>query len=225
PGARRADALVAVAETFLAHGVTQAPVADRHQVVVHVDAVTLADAADGDRCHVQDGPGLAAATVRRLTCDSSLVASIHDPQGRPLDVARKTRAIPPALRRALSSRDGGCRFPGCTTRRRVDGHHIRHWADGGPTSLDNLVLLCRFHHRLVHEGGYRLRRSADTLTFARPDGQPLPTTPPVTQGDLDHLVELHTLLDLDITASTIEPHWQGEHLDLDAVLTSLQPVA
>ena len=87
-----------------------------------------------------------------MTCDSSMVTIVEDERGEPLDVGRKTRAIPPALRRALASRDKGCRFPGCTHTRYVDGHHVKHWADGGETRLSNLVTLCRFHHRAVHEG-------------------------------------------------------------------------
>jgi hypothetical protein len=75
------------------------------------------------------------------------------------------------MQRALRSRDQGCRFPGCNHERFVDAHHIRHWANGGETSLDNLVLLCRHHHRLVHEGGFGVKRSADgVLRFTRPDG-------------------------------------------------------
>jgi len=82
--------------------------------------------------------------------------------------------------RALDARDQGCRFPGCGSRRWVDAHHIHHWASGGRTSLDNLVLLCRHHHRLVHEGGYSVRRTAaGELEFRRPDGRVIPVSPPV----------------------------------------------
>ncbi|MDP9020155.1 MAG: HNH endonuclease [Actinomycetota bacterium] len=86
---------------------------------------------------------------------------VEDERGTPLDVGRKTRSIPPAIRRALQVRDRGCRFPGCTNRRFVDGHHIRHWAAGGETSLANLTLLCRRHHRAVHEGGYSVEATCD----------------------------------------------------------------
>jgi 5-methylcytosine-specific restriction endonuclease McrA len=91
------------------------------------------------------------ATSQRLACDASLVHMRHDADGV-LDVGRKTRTIPLSIRRALTARDAGCRFPGCTSRR-CDAHHLTHWADGGATSVDNLVLLCRRHHRAVHEGG------------------------------------------------------------------------
>ncbi len=101
----------------------------------------------------------------------TLVYITEDAAGDPLDIGRKTRAVSPAMQRALRSRDGGCRFPGCTHDRFVDAHHIRHWADGGETSFDNLALLCR-HHRLVHEGGFGVERIANgALRFTRPDGQ------------------------------------------------------
>ena len=107
------------------------------------------------RSELEDGTRLSAETSRRLSCDASVVRLGEGPDGSLLDVGRKTRTIPPALRRALESRDRGCRFPGCGLRF-TDAHHVRQWADGGATKLDNLVLLCRFHHRLVHEEGYTL---------------------------------------------------------------------
>ena len=92
-----------------------------------------------------------AETSRRTTCDCSIIGMIESEQGEPLSIGRKTRAIPPAMRRALRARDKGCRFPGCTNTHFIDGHHVRHWADGGETRLDNLLQLCRHHHRLVHD--------------------------------------------------------------------------
>jgi len=168
---RRADALTTLAETTLRHGPTTLSMAERYQVVVHVTAETLAADDDG-RCELENGQVLALDTARRIACDSSLLRITEDDAGNPLDIGRKTRAVPPALRRALQARDGGCRFPGCSHRRFVDAHHIRHWADGGDTSIDNLVLLCRHHHRLVHEGGFGLERTADgRLHFSRANGR------------------------------------------------------
>ena len=116
-------------------------------------------------------------TSQRLACDASLVRMRHDVDGAVLDVGRKTRTIPPSIRRALAARETGCRFPGCTSRR-CDAHHIAHWADGGATSLDNLVLLCRRHHRAVHEGGFAVIAGLDgALAFLRPDGAPLQVVP------------------------------------------------
>ena len=124
-GARRADALTLMAESFLQHGPATST-ADRYQVVVHVDAATLKNREDG-RCEIEHGPSITVDTARQITCDSSLVRLVENDDGEPLDVGRKTRSIPPALRRALSARDTGCRFPGCTFHRYVDAHHIEHW--------------------------------------------------------------------------------------------------
>ena len=99
--------------------------------------------------------------ARRLSCDASVVAVVENDNGEPLSVGRKTRIIPPALRRALNTRDEGCRFPGCTYHRYVDAHHVRHWADGGETKLSNLITLCRAHHRMVHKGEIKIEKSAD----------------------------------------------------------------
>ena len=131
----------------------------------------------------------------------------HDADGAVLDVRRKTRTIPPSIRRALAVRDTSCRFPGCTSRR-CDAHHVEHWSDGGATSLDNLVLLCRRHHRAVHEGGFGVMRRRDgVLTFLRPDGaslQAAPAAPPCLPA-LD-----------DVTAHVIgkPPTWDGTRFDL-----------
>ena len=162
---RRADALGLLAERAMSAGfggaddVEEAPIsgtrAERYQVMLHVDVETLDAEAEPGRSELSDGTRVSAETSRRLACDSGLVRVDHAPDGSVLDVGRRTRTIPPALRRALEVRDRGCRFPGCDSRF-TDGHHVRHWADGGETSLSNCVLLCRFHHRLVHEGGWQV---------------------------------------------------------------------
>ncbi|MCP5092529.1 MAG: DUF222 domain-containing protein, partial [Gammaproteobacteria bacterium] len=103
---------------------------------ISMTAETLADDDSDGRCELDDGQRLAPDTVRRIACDGSLLHITEDIAGNPLDIGRKTRAVPPALRRALQARDAGCRFPGCGHRRFVDAHHIEHWADGGKTSID-----------------------------------------------------------------------------------------
>ena len=108
------------------------------------------------RSELEDGTRVSGETSQRLSCDAGLVRVRHASDGSLLDVGRRTRTIPPALRRALDVRDGGCRFPGCGSRF-TEGHHITHWADGGETSLGNCLLLCRHHHRLVHEGGWKVK--------------------------------------------------------------------
>jgi len=154
--ARRADALAEVAEIYMNSEPVPNATGDRYQVVVHVSAETSAECP-----HIEDGPHVSAETSRRIGCDCSLLAIREDEDSQPLSIGRKTRSIPPAMRRALRIRDGGCKFPGCTHDKFVDGHHIRHWADGGVTNLDNLVLLCRRHHHLVHEGGFTCEKAND----------------------------------------------------------------
>ena len=169
--AQQADALVAVAKSYLAGGAGSAAAptaaADHYQVIVHVDEAAL-----------RGGRGrsdLPIETLRRLTCDGSLVTVAEDDRGTPLDVGRKRRAVSAPLKRALWSRDRGCTFPGCHHTRFVDAHHIRHWAEGGDTSLDNTTLLCSSHHRLLHEGAFRIRRDHEgAIYFQRADGRVIP---------------------------------------------------
>src|SRR5207248_504705 len=171
---READALALVTETALHHGIDPGAPGERYQVVVHVDASVLADADAPGQSVLDDGAHVSAETAQRLACDASRVVMRHDPDGRILEVGARTRTIPPALRRALHHRDRGCRFPGCTVRV-GQGHHIRHWAQDGPTTLSNLALLCRRHHRAVHEEGYQLVREPDgELRFRLPDGRLIP---------------------------------------------------
>lgn len=162
---RRADAIGLLAERALAAGFggsegNGAPVsgsrAERYQVVLHVDPDTLSSQGEPGLSQFEDGTRAPRGASRRMACDASLVRIAQKADGTVLDVGRKTRTIPPALRRALEARDRGCRFPGCGMRF-TDGHHVEHWADGGETSLRNCVLLCRHHHRLVHEGAWRIR--------------------------------------------------------------------
>jgi hypothetical protein len=129
-------------------------------VVVHVDAAVLANADHPGQSVLEDGERVSAETSQRLACDASRVVMQEDAQGNIVEIGARTRTIPPALRRALHRRDKGCRFPGCHVRF-TEGHHIRHWAQGGPTKLSNLALLCRPHHRAVHEEGFRLERQPE----------------------------------------------------------------
>jgi len=154
---QQADAIALVAETALHRGIDPGNAGDRYQVVVHVDAPVLADSDAPGQSVLDDNTHVSAETSRRLACDASRVVMRHDAQGHVVEIGARTRTIPPALRRALDHRDRGCRFPGCGVGF-GQGHHIRHWAHGGPTTLSNLALLCRRHHRAVHEEGYRVDR-------------------------------------------------------------------
>jgi Domain of unknown function (DUF222) len=215
-GARRADALGRVAESFLQHGAEALNGGDRLQIIVHVDAETLKDGCAG-RCELEDGPSLPAETVRRLACDASLVTVLEDAEGEPLNVSRKTRSIPPALRRALNARDRGCRFPGCANTHYVDAHHIHHWAKGGETKLSNLVQLCRFHHRQVHEGRVVVQILDDgALRFLKPNGESfdsiaLDHTRPLS--DWHQLQNDHTQQGIWIDPKTATTRWRGETMD------------
>lgn len=204
-GARRVGALARIAESFLATGDQDLSGGDRNQIVVHVDAQTLKHDHEG-RCELEEGPAIAAETARRLSCDVSLISIIENEQGEPLNVGRKTRTIPPAIRRALNSRDRGCRFPGCTFKRYVDGHHVKHWAHGGETRLENLVTLCRFHHRQVHEGMVSVVILDDgAFRFTRPDGRSFDSPAPVAN---------EWAPDVRITPRTAVSRWTGERLDV-----------
>jgi 5-methylcytosine-specific restriction endonuclease McrA len=149
---QQADALALLAETALHQGLDPGAPGERYQVVVHVDAGTLAETDQTGQSLLEDGTHVSAETSQRLSCDANRTWMRHGVEGQVVEAGARTRTIPPALRRALQHRDRGCRFPGCGVRI-GQGHHIRHWAHGGPTTLSNLVILCRRHHRAVHEEG------------------------------------------------------------------------
>ena len=225
---QQADALALLAETALHHGLDPGAPGERYQVVIHVDAEVLADPDQPGQSVLEDGARVPAGTSQRLACDASRVVMRHGRDGRVVEVDARTRTIPPALRRALHHRDHGCRFPGCGVRV-GQGHHIRHWAQGGPTTLSNLALLCRRHHRAVHEEGYQLDRQADgELRFSRPDGRLLPEVPPpgaVPNNPVQGLRARHDAEGLRLHARTATPGWLGEHLDVGWAIDVLHPLA
>jgi len=224
----QADALALLAETALHHDVDPGAPGDRYQVVVHVDASVLADSEAPGQSVLEGGTHVSAETSRRLACDATRVVMRHDPDGRVVEVGARTRTIPPALRRALHHRDRGCRFPGCSGSF-VQGHHIRHWAHGGPTTLSNLALLCRRHHRAVHEEGYQVERQIDgELRFRRPDGRPVPDVPlssPVPDDPVAELRARNEAVGVSVDATTTRPTWLGEHLDVGWAIDVLHPRA
>src|SRR5881628_1451187 len=225
---QQADALALLAETALHQELDPGAPGERYQVVVHVDAAVLADPDQPGQSVLEGGTRVSAETSRRLACDASRVVMRHDADGRIVEIGARTRTIPPALRRALQHRDRGCRFPGCGRPVAV-GHHIRHWAQGGPTTLSNLALLCRWHHRAVHEGGYQVDLEPDgTLRFRRPDGRLLPDVPPPVAVPADPVQALrarHDTEGLRLHARTACPRWLGERLDLGWAIDVLHPLA
>jgi hypothetical protein len=224
-----ADALLVVAEAFLADQDAAADNPDIYQVIVHVgtDALPAGEPAgvsaetpatvpghpaEPARRHVEDGPAISVSTAQVLACTAFLGWMIHDHDGSVLDVGRRRRRPGAALRRAARERDHcRCRYPGCESRR-VDLHHIQHWINGGRTSLKNLISLCKYHHTLVHQRGYLIASApGSAFTFHRPDGTLIPASPapPPLDGTIN---DCH---DADITPGTIIPPWYGERLDLD----------
>jgi len=207
-----------------------------------VDAEALVELSEEGDSMLEGVRRVPAGTSRRIACDASRVVMTHDSDGSVLDVGRKTRTVPPAIRRALNHRDGGCRFPGCGLRF-CDAHHIKHWADGGETRLDNLVLLCRRHHRAVHEDGFRVEMGEDTegvadakgivsargrgeggrgrgggnLRFYWPDGRPFPEAPPAPKLPDEPVVALeaeHTKSGICIGPETSMSLWGGDPFDV-----------
>jgi hypothetical protein len=171
------------------------------------------------RCHIDDGPAISRTALQMIACDAVLSWISHDRHGNVLDAGRRRREPGPALRRALRERDHGrCRYPGCC-KRATQAHHIRWWMHGGPTSLGNLISLCKAHHRLIHQAGYTIATTpaGGAFTFWRPDGKPIPPSPqlPAPAG------RLHDTHDADITPDTIIPPWYGERLDLDYAIAVL----
>jgi len=176
---RRADALGEICRQWLDRGDRPGVAGERPHLTVTLGVHALRSGAPGELDHV--GP-IGAETARRLACDASIARVVMAGRSEPLDVGRRTATVPSALRRAVVARDGRCRFPGCDRPQSwCDAHHVVHWADGGPTSLANLVLLCRRHHRLVHDG-FRVEMVVGRPAFRRPDGSPLEDRGPPSPG-------------------------------------------
>lgn len=179
--------------------------------MLHVTAET----SDEHASYLEGGPHVTAETSKRLCCDASISRLVENEQGEPLSIGRKSRVIPPAMRRALKARDRQCRFPGCTHRYFMDGHHIKHWADGGETGLDNLVQLCRHHHRLVHEGGFACETDDHgKVVFKNEFGEIIPETGyrPILRNDI--VIDLKKKLeDRFIHLKTCVTRWDGETMD------------
>ena len=256
PSAKRADALEMIARLSLEHAncipdshdaFLRSASSPRPLVVMHLESTTpsSADAPSLKPPGIRDthdkqmaitasvgAPGaidplliIPSDTTRRLGCDSSIKEQFET-HGIVLDAGRTRRLVSTAQRRALLSRDGGCRFPGCHRRRFTDAHHIHHWMDGGNTDLDNLVTLCRFHHHLVHEGGFKLQKApGNTFTVLNPEGMPIGSTcvelsgspEPVVRSD-PGFVSKSDYIGLN---HICEPMGAGERYDLGITIDAL----
>jgi hypothetical protein len=213
PRVSYADALVAMAETVLATSIKAASGSQRHLVLVHYNADTGA-------AHLNDGPNLAEETGRRLLCDAAVLCVAQN-GADVLNIGRSSRMPTAKQRAALLVRDGGCVFSGCHQRQYVDAHHIVHWLDGGATDLDNLVLLCRRHHRAMHEGGYSIELVHGTAEVRRPDRTMIeraPAPPSVAGPDV---ADQNRDLGIAITPDTPVSLWDGEPIDYGMAVEGL----
>lgn len=207
--------------------------ADTQTMVVHVDIATLSESElsqcscgienhreasnqSADQPQLRPLPGVSAATLSRIGCDASLIASIDDANGNPMNVGRRRRTISTPLHRALHARDAGCTFPGCSHDQFVDAHHIQHWCNGGETRLDNLILLCRRHHRLLHEGGYSVTMTkSHPPVFYSPKGNPI-SVPEADTGGVsrtESLASLNKRNGIHVSTTTVQTLWDGVRPD------------
>jgi hypothetical protein len=218
----QADGLVALAESFLAGNRPTGTAGDHYQVVVHVDQDPLAP--DGSlAATLDDGSRVSAEVLRRVACDCGVVAVTGAP-GTGMSVGRRTRSIPPAIRRALQLRDRGCAFPGCPHTRFLHGHHVRHWLHGGHTSVENMVLLCPHHHGLVHEGGWSVESSADgSWRFLSPTGTAAESPRMQAWGGqiMTWLREWAEKHEVDLGPDSNQPQWDGSKVDYDWAVGAL----
>jgi hypothetical protein len=195
------------------------PAVDRGttQVIVHLDVGTGAARLEG-------GPEVPAATAERLACDARVQLLLDDRTSNRMYFGRNRRLASPAQIAALAVRDGAvCQFPGCTHTRHLHAHHVRPWWAGGRTDIDNLILICSYHHKVIHDHGYRIRRLTGRWEFRRPDGTPIPASPAPLTGNAEGLIEMHTRARLRIDRDTLTPNWDGERLDPEPILDALLP--
>lgn len=224
---RQADALVALADAYLDRGPGNRSGGDRWQLVVHTDHAALGQPDTAEElpevpAHLAEGPPLASSVLRAIACDTSTIEVTHDTEGRIIGIGRKDRTIPWWLRRRLVARDLGCQFPGCTNSRWVDGHHIWHWADGGPTDLWNLILLCRSCHRRVHAEGIQIAVGLDRRwAFHRADGTPIPRRFDDPARDVEDLVAANRSAGITVADDAAGSLWDGSPLHLDLAVEAL----
>ena len=233
----RADALVSISEQFLASSGKEGAHqnlkgSERCQVVLHVDINTLRKHAEAshcahEHCHLDEKPWRTPNTARRLACDASLVTVLEDDKGQVLNVGRRSRTVPAHIDRALKQRDKTCRFPGCCESRYVDAHHIQHWADGGETSLDNLLTLCRYHHRQLHGGVFSVRvdssGSESLFVFSTPSGEQIENAyyPQFPNDSAESSARTLRAIAPSVDARTAVTHWRGESCDYGMAVEGL----
>ncbi|MFT7245318.1 MAG: hypothetical protein ACI82A_002686 [Candidatus Azotimanducaceae bacterium] len=218
----RASALTHLAESYL-NGVrvdgASSSLGEKYQVFLHINANAASldwKVSQADHCSIDHKHFLAPEVARRLACDASLTTVLEDDQGNTLNIGRRSRIVPRAMSHALRIRDAGCRYPGCTQNHYTDSHHIKHWAQGGETSMENLVTLCRFHHGLLHKGAYRLARDeTGDLVFTNSRNEVISQSfYPQFPDDL----HADDCLDPKIDERRVESKWRGDSMDIQQSL-------
>ncbi|HEX7843208.1 MAG TPA: DUF222 domain-containing protein [Kofleriaceae bacterium] len=222
----RAEALISIAQAYLrGDQPNRAPI----DVMITIPASELCEGAmDPTEVARMGASVVAAETARRLSCDAGVIEVIEDERGVPLSAGRKRRTIAGALKRALLRRDTECSFPGCANRTFLEGHHIRHWADGGETALENASLLCSLHHRFVHEYGYTIELGADARPqFRDPRGRlvlAVPARDASIDADAGWLQIRAANAPLAIDAETIACEWDGTPADYGRMIDHLAAI-
>jgi hypothetical protein len=220
-GTPHADAFVQVARCFNPATEAAPPTTE---LVVHVREELLSDGVGAMAAVLDDGRRVPAETLRRVACDCVTQAIALDASGLPIDVGRRRRCVSAPLRRALVARDGCCRFPGCANRAWLDAHHVEHWLHGGKTSMKNLVLLCPFHHRLLHEGGYSMIDTHGGWRFVDPRGDEVSARAKVAmlpENAVQALRRRHASAGTRVDEDTMIPAWWGERPDFDACIAAV----
>jgi hypothetical protein len=200
--------------------------------MLHVDINTLREHGQApnlalEHCNFDDKRWISRRTAKRLSCDASLVTVLEDEQGRVLNIGRRTRTVPASINRALGMRDTTCRFPGCCESRYVDVHHVKHWADGGETSLDNLVTLCRYHHRQLHQGSFSIAVAKTSAkqqwVFATPSGKAIEVChfPQFPGVSAETFHEALSVMAPSVDPKTCVSHWHGEDCDYGMAIDAL----
>ena len=219
---KRADALTQLAEHYIAtvtndSGAKSLAGNERCQIMLHVDINTLKgnQSSQPGCCNVDNQQWVSTDLAKQLSCDASITTVLEDDKGNVLNIGRRSRTIPSTIQNALKLRDKSCRVPGCCNTNYLDAHHIKHWANGGETSLDNLVMLCRHHHRELHKNAFSIAANNDELVFITAKGKRLKESiyPQFAESSMTELPKVQQ----DIVVN----NWRGETIDYDMAVDGL----
>ena len=224
----QASALTQLAEHYLETANKSSPhtsLSEKYQVLLHINANEAHidhQINQGDICHVENNKFLSREVARQLACDTHMRVVLEDDDGKVLNIGRKSRTIPRTIAHALNIRDGGCRYPGCTQHFWTDAHHVRHWAAGGETKLENLITLCRFHHTQLHKDVYEIHVKDQDFVFINQDKEEILRSihPQFPIAEADDRVQsmLNDQAHIGIDTSTAETKWRGDAMDIQMAL-------